>query len=58
MNLSSRNFRLDPTLQKGGFNNAGVQPTIDRVDLVYHRENDKDRLRNAVNSQQFHRDSY
>jgi len=58
MNLSSRNFRLDPTLQKGGFNNAGVQPTTERVDLVYHRENDKDRLRNAVNSQQFHRDSY
>ena len=58
MNLSSRNFRLDPTLQKGGFNNAGVQPTIERVDLIYHRENDKDRLRNAVNSQQFNRDSY
>ena len=58
MNLSSRNFRLEPTLQKGGFNNPGVQPTIDRVDLIYHRENDKDRLRNAVNSQQFNRDSY
>ena len=58
MNLSSRNYHLDSTLHKGGFNNNGVQPTLERVDLIHHRQNDKDRLRNAVNSQQFNRDSY
>ena len=60
MTLSSRQARLAPTLQKGGFNNVGNKPTFDRtdqIDLLASRESDKDRLRKSVN-QQFTRYDY
>jgi len=58
MTLSSRDARLDPLLKKGGFQNVGYKPTIDRADLVaQHKESDKDRIRQSVN-QQFTRFSY
>lgn len=58
INLSSREARLAPTLSKGGFNNIGNKPTIERPNLVHHRENDKDRLRQAINDAQFNRFDY
>jgi len=48
INLSSRDMKLYPTLQKGGFNNNGVKPTTQRPDLIHHKESDKDRLRQSV----------
>jgi len=58
MTLSSRDARLDPSLKKGGFQNVGYKPTIDRADLIaQHKESDKDRIRQSVN-QQFTRFSY
>jgi hypothetical protein len=59
INLSSRQARLPPTLQKGSFDNTGVKPTTNRAEMMRpSRESDKDRIRNQVNSQQFSRFSY
>lgn len=55
MNLSSREYKLDPLLKKGSFNNVGHKPTVDREDLIYVRENDKDKLRRRINDNQFNR---
>jgi hypothetical protein len=55
MNLSSREYKLDPLLKKGAFNNIGHKPTVDREDLIYVRENDKDKLRRRINDNQFNR---
>jgi hypothetical protein len=57
MNLSSRDARLQPTLQKGGFANVGNMPSSTRADLISVKESDKDRLRQSVN-QQFNRFTY
>lgn len=57
MNLSSRDARLQPTLQKGGFQNVGNMPSSTRADLISLKESDKDRLRQSVN-QQFNRFTY
>jgi hypothetical protein len=57
MNLSSRDARLQPTLQKGGFQNVGNMPSSTRADLISVKESDKDRLRQSVN-QQFNRFTY
>jgi hypothetical protein len=57
MNLSSRDARLQPTLQKGGFTNVGNMPSSTRADLISVKESDKDRLRQSVN-QQFNRFTY
>ena len=54
MTLSSREARLQPTLQKGGFQNVGNMPSVARADLIALKESDKDRLRQSVN-QQFNR---
>ena len=54
MTLSSRDARLQPTLQKGGFQNVGNMPSVARADLIAVKESDKDRLRQSVN-QQFNR---
>jgi len=57
--LSSRDYKLDDILEKGGFENNGYQPTIeDRADLIHYRKSDKDKLRSLVNDQQFNRYSY
>lgn len=55
MNLSSREYKLDPILKKGSFNNVGSKPTLDREDLIYVKESDKDKLRRRVNNNQFNR---
>lgn len=55
INLSSRDYRLDPILKKGEFNNIGIKPTIDRENLVNIRETDRDKLRRRINDNQFHR---
>jgi len=57
MTLSSRDARLQPTLQKGGFQNVGNMPSVVRADLISVKESDKDRLRQSVN-QQFNRFTY
>ena len=57
MTLSSRNARLQPILQKGGFQNVGNVPSMSRADLISIKESDKDRLRQSVN-QQFNRFNY
>jgi hypothetical protein len=54
MTLSSRQAKLAPTLQKGGFHNVGNKPTFERkdqIDLMAGRESDKDKLRKSVNQQ-------
>jgi len=61
INLSSRNYRLEPTLRKGSFVNDGIKPTINRPDLVSaraSRESDKDKIRSKFNEQQFSRFKY
>ena len=58
INLSSRNVRLQPSLQKGGFVNDGIKPTTSRPELISYRESDKDRIRNKFNEQQFDRFKY
>jgi hypothetical protein len=55
INLSSRDYRLDPILKKGEFNNVGIKPTIDRENLINIRETDRDKLRRRINDNQFHR---
>lgn len=57
LNLSSRTYRLDPTLQKGGFGNVGAKPSFGRgeVRASTERESDKDKLRNRINDMQFNR---
>ena len=57
MTLSSRDARLQPILQKGGFQNVGNVPSMSRADLISIKESDKDRLRQSVN-QQFNRFNY
>ena len=57
--LSSRDYKLEDTLLKGGFENGGYQPsTNDRADLIRYKKSDKDRIRSLVNDQQFNRYSY
>lgn len=58
INLSSRTFRLDPSLQKGGFSNVGNKTSFERsqVRAPTERESDKDKLRNRVQAMHFHRD--
>lgn len=57
--LSSRDYKLEDSLAKGGFENTGYQPSInDRVDLIHYRKSDKDKIRSLVNDQQFNRYSY
>jgi hypothetical protein len=57
--LSSRNYKLEDSLVKGGFENTGYQPsTNDRADLIRYKTSDKDKIRNLVNNQQFNRYSY
>ncbi len=51
MNLSSRDIRLEPTLNVGGFGNIGNKPSMDRANLISIKETDKDRLRQSVNQQ-------
>lgn len=56
MNLSSREYsRLEDTLKKGSFNNIGVKPTVERLDLTNVLESDKDKLRRRINDNQFNR---
>lgn len=55
LNLSSREARLAPTLHIGGFGNVGNKPSMDRANLISIKESEKDRLRYAVNNQQFNR---
>lgn len=56
MNLSSRDYnRLEPQLKKGSFNNVGVKPRIERLDLTNVVESDKDKLRRRINDNQFNR---
>jgi hypothetical protein len=57
--LSSRDYKLEDSLIKGGFENSGYQPNInDRADLIHYRKSDKDKIRSLVNDQQFNRYSY
>jgi hypothetical protein len=56
INLSSRDYnRLEPQLKKGSFNNVGVKPQIERLDLSNVIESDKDKLRRRINDNQFNR---
>lgn len=56
INLSSRDYnRLEPSLKKGSFNNVGVKPVIERLDLTNVIESEKDKLRRRINDNQFNR---
>ena len=55
INLSSRDFKLDPLLKKGSFSNVGSKPKIEREDLTHVMETDKDKLRRRINDNQFNR---
>lgn len=56
INLSSRDYnRLESQLKKGSFNNVGVKPQIERLDLTNVIESDKDKLRRRINDNQFNR---
>ena len=57
LTLSSRTYRLDPRLQKGGFSNVGNKTSFERneVHAPTERESDKDKLRNRINDMQFNR---
>ena len=55
INLSSRDYRLDPLLKKGNFSNIGVKPRLEREDLTNAMETDKDKLRKRINDNQFNR---
>lgn len=56
INLSSRDYnRLEPQLKKGAFNNVGVKPRIERLDLTNVVDSDKDKLRRRINDNQFNR---
>jgi len=57
--ITTRNYnRLEPTLNKGSFNNVGIKPTVDRQNLINVKESDKDKLRNRINDNQFNRYNY
>lgn len=55
LNLSSREYHLDPLLKKGSFSNVGAKPRVEREDLTNFRESDKDILRRRINDNQFNR---
>lgn len=55
INLSSRDYKLDPLLKKGSFSNVGSKPRLEREDLTHSIESDKDKLRRRINDNQFNR---
>ena len=52
---SSRDYKLPPTLQKGQFLNAGVQPTLDRSEIQFRQDPNKEKIRKYLNDAQFSR---
>ena len=55
INISSRDYQLEPLLKKGSFNNIGVKPRLEREDLTHNTESDRDKLRRRINDNQFNR---
>ena len=52
---SSRNFKLPETLKKGQFLNEGANPTLDRSEIQFRQDPNKQQIRKYVNDSQFNR---
>ena len=55
---SSRQVKLPETLRKGEFNNAGIQPTLDRSEIPVRVDSHKETIRKYMNDSQFSRFNY
>jgi hypothetical protein len=52
---SSRDFKLPETLKKGQFLNEGANPTLDRSEIQFRQDPNKQQIRKYVNDSQFNR---
>ena len=52
---SSRDYKLPETLQKGSFSNAGAAPTLDRSEIQFRQDPNKERIKKYLNDTQFDR---
>jgi hypothetical protein len=52
---SSREYKLPETLQKGSFLNAGAAPTMDRSQIQFRQDPNKERIKKYLNDTQFGR---
>ena len=52
---SSREFKLPPNLQKGQFLNEGIKPTLDRSEIQFRQDPNKQKIRQYMNNAQFSR---
>ena len=52
---SSREYKLPETLQKGSFSNAGAAPTLDRSEIQFRQDPNKERIKKYLNDTQFDR---
>ena len=52
---SSREYKLPETLKKGKFLNEGAQPTMDRSEIQFRQDPNKQQIRKYVNNSKFDR---
>ena len=52
---SSREYKLPQTLQKGSFSNSGATPTLDRSEIQFRRDPNKEKIKKYLNEAQFDR---
>ena len=52
---ATREYKLPPMLQKGQFLNEGVNPTLDRSEIQFRSDPNKERIRKYMNDNQFSR---
>jgi hypothetical protein len=52
---SSRDYKLPETLKKGQFLNDGAKPTLDRSEIQFRQDPNKEQIRKYVNNSQFDR---
>lgn len=52
---SSREFKLPQTLQKGSFFNEGANPTMDRSEIQFRKDPNKEKINKYLNEMQFDR---
>lgn len=52
---SSREYKLPETLQKGSFLNEGAAPTLDRSEIQFRQDPNKERIKKYLNDTQFDR---
>jgi len=55
---TSREYKLPETLQKGQFLNEGAKPTLDRSEIQFRQDPNKDKIRKYINDTQFSRFNY